>query len=85
MGHQHSLAYEPWPSYDPQKTLEEQIEIVLQVNGKVRGKLLIPQGADQANVEQLARLDANVQRHLEGKQVKRVIVVPNKIVNIVIG
>jgi len=85
LGHQHSLAYEPWPSYDPQKTLEEQIEIVLQVNGKVRGKLLIPQGADQANVEQLARLDANVQRHLEGKQVKRVIVVPNKIVNIVIG
>ena len=85
LGHQHSLAYEPWPSYDPQKTLEEQIEIVLQVIGKVRGKLLIPQGADQANVEQLARLDANVQRHLEGKQVKRVIVVPNKIVNIVIG
>lgn len=85
LGHQQSLAYEPWPSYEVEKTLEDQIEIVLQVNGKVRGKLLIPQGADQANVEQLARQDANVQRHLEGKQVKRVIVVPNKIVNIVIG
>jgi leucyl-tRNA synthetase len=85
LGHQKSLAYEPWPRYDLEKTLEEQIEIVLQVNGKVRGKLLIPQGADQANVEQLALQDANVQRHLEGKKVRRVIVVPNKIVNIVIG
>jgi leucyl-tRNA synthetase len=85
LGHPQSLAYEPWPRYEAQKTLEEQIEIVLQVNGKVRGKLLIPQGADQANVEKLALQDANVQRHLEGKQVKRVIVVPNKIVNIVVG
>jgi len=85
MGHERSLAYEPWPRYDAQKTLEDQVEIVLQVNGKVRGKLLIPQGADQANVEKLAREDANVQRHLEGKQVRRVIVVPNKIVNIVVG
>jgi leucyl-tRNA synthetase len=85
LGHQKSLAYEPWPRYDVQKTLEEKIEIVLQVNGKVRGKLLIPQTADQANVEKLALQDVNVQRHLEGKQVRRVIVVPNKIINIVVG
>lgn len=85
LGHRQSLAYEPWPRYEAQKTLEDQIEIVLQVNGKVRGKLLIPQGADQANIEKLALQDANVQRHLEGKQVRRVIVVPNKIVNIVVG
>jgi leucyl-tRNA synthetase len=85
LGHNRSLAYEPWPSFDEKKTLEDQIEVVLQVNGKVRGKLLVPQGVDQASVEKLALKDLNVLRHTEGKEVRRVIVVPNKIVNIVIG
>jgi leucyl-tRNA synthetase len=85
LGHNRSLAYEPWPSFDEKKTLEDQIEVVLQVNGKVRGKLLVPQGVDQASIEKLALKDPNVLRHTEGKEVRRVIVVPNKIVNIVIG
>ena len=84
-GHKGSLAFEPWPSFDDAKTIEDRVEIVLQVNGKVRGKLEVPQGTNEQEIERLARLDANILRHLEGKKVIRTIVVKNKLVNIVVG
>jgi leucyl-tRNA synthetase len=84
-GHNRSLAYEAWPTYDIAKTIEEKIEVVLQVNGKVRGKLDVPQGTNEQEIERLARLDTNIQRHVEGKKVIRVIVVKNKLVNVVVG
>jgi leucyl-tRNA synthetase len=84
-GHKNSLSHEPWPGYIPAKTVEDQIEVVLQVNGKVRGKLELPQGTDEKEIERLAYLDSNIQRHVAGKKVVRTIVVKNKLVNIVVG
>ena len=85
LGHKKSLAYEPWPAYDDAKTVEDKLEIVLQVNGKVRGKIEVIQGTEERELEHLARLEPNMQRHLEGKKIIRTIVVKNKLVNIVVG
>ncbi|MCA8939635.1 MAG: hypothetical protein KDB07_07505, partial [Planctomycetes bacterium] len=57
--------------------------MVLQVNGKVRGNMQMPAGADQAACEAAAKEDAGVAKHLEGKTIRKVIVVPNKLINIV--
>jgi leucyl-tRNA synthetase len=85
LGHAQSLAYEPWPSFDPAKTIEDKVEIVLQVNGKVRGKLEVAQGTGDKEIERLAHEEPNIQRHINGKKVIRTIVVRNKLVNIVVG
>ena len=85
LGHKKSLAYEPWPVFDPVKTIEDMVEVVLQVNAKVRGKLLVAQGTDDKELERLAGKDPNTQKYLEGKKVLRTIVVKNKLVNIVVG
>lgn len=85
LGHKKSLAYEPWPAFDDAKTVEGKLEIVLQVNGKVRGKIEVVQGTGEKELEHLARLEPNMQRHLEGKKIIRTIVVKNKLVNIVVG
>ena len=84
-GHKTSLAYEPWPSFETAKTIEDEVEIVLQVNGKVRGKLQVPQGTDEKELERLAHTEANVLRHVAGKKIIRTIVVRNKLVNVVVG
>ncbi len=85
LGHKKSLACEPWPAYDDAKTVEDKLEIVLQVNGKVRGKIEVIQGTEERELEHLARLEPNMQRHLEGKKIIRTVVVKNKLVNIVVG
>ena len=85
LGHGESIAYVPWPAFDPLKTIEDKVEIVLQVNGKVRGKLVVSQGTDDKELERLANTDANIQKHTSGKSVLRTIVVKNKLVNIVVG
>ncbi|HBN61917.1 MAG TPA: hypothetical protein DD442_18355, partial [Halomonas sp.] len=63
----------------------DSIELVVQVNGKLRARLEAPASADKATIEQLAMENENVQRHLEGKTVRKVIVVPGKLVNIVVS
>jgi leucyl-tRNA synthetase len=85
LGHQTSLAYEPWPGFDAVKTIEEKVEIVLQVNGKVRSKLEVAQGTSDKELEKMAFLDPNIQRHTEGKRIVRAIVVKNKLVNVVVA
>ena len=85
LGHKKSLAHEPWPVFDTAKTIEDTVEIVLQVNGKVRGKLLVPQGTDDKKLEELANEDANTQKYLVGKEVIRTIIIKNKLVNIVVA
>ena len=73
-----------WPTYDETALVKDEVEIVLQVNGKVRGKLLVPVGeTDKKNLEALALADANVVRHTEGLTVRKVIVIPGKLVNVV--
>jgi leucyl-tRNA synthetase len=85
MGHRDSLAYEPWPSYDPAKTIEENVEVILQVNGKVRSKIEVARDTDEKRLEELARQDANIRRYLDGKRLLRTVVVKNKLVNIVVA
>ncbi|MFQ5732694.1 MAG: leucine--tRNA ligase [Planctomycetaceae bacterium] len=84
LGHEQTLAYEPWPEFDAALIAEETIEIPVQVNGKVRGKISVPAEADQAAMQAAAEADEVVRKHLDGKQVVKVIVVPGRLVNFVV-
>lgn len=83
-GHTSSIHKEKWPVYDGAAIVQDEIEIVLQINGKVREKLVIPNGLDRAEMEKLARSSEKVQTWIEGKDIVKVIAVPNKLVNIVV-
>lgn len=85
LGHSQSLAWHPLPEANAALLVEDEVEIPVQVQGKVRGKILIATNLPDAEVEAKALADANVARHLEGKTVRKVIVIPNKMVNIVAG
>ncbi|WP_295728533.1 leucine--tRNA ligase [uncultured Limosilactobacillus sp.] len=78
-----TITYQPWPTYDPNKIVEDEVEMIVQVNGKVRAKLKMAKDTAKDSVEKAALADENVQKFIEGKDIKKVIVVPNKIVNIV--
>ena len=73
-----------WPSYDEAKTVAEQVEMAVQVNGKVRGRLIVDVQADEATIVAAAKQNENVARHLERAQLQRVIVVPGRLVNLVV-
>ncbi len=83
LGHNNTIAYESWPAYDEAKLVEDEVEIVVQVNGKVRAKLNVPADASKEQLEQIAMEDAKIKEQIEGKTVRKVITVPGKLVNIV--
>ncbi|MBM4179378.1 MAG: leucine--tRNA ligase [Ignavibacteria bacterium] len=85
LGHDGSVHHSSFPEYDQAKLVENEIEIVLQVSSKIRGKMIVPADADAAAIEELAKSDPNVQKHLDGKQIKKTIVVPGKLVNFIVG
>jgi leucyl-tRNA synthetase len=74
----------PWPEVDPAALVQDEVELVLQVNGKLRGKLVVPAGADTAAIESAARASAEVARHANGAPVRKVVVVPGRLVNVVV-
>ena len=74
----------PWPQVDDGALEQEEIELVLQVNGKVRGKLRVPAAATQVDIERTARESPEVAKHASGTPVKKVIVVPGRLVNVVV-
>jgi leucyl-tRNA synthetase len=82
--HPTPLAEVLWPEYDDEAVREEAITIVVQVKGKVRSQLQVAPGTSDADLEQMALADEKVQKFLESKPVRKVIVVPNKLINIVI-
>jgi len=84
LGHKESLAYEPWPDYDPLLVIDDTFELVFSVNGKVRGRKEVPKDISQEDAIKAAREDENVQRNIIGKKVVKEIYVPGKLVNIVI-
>jgi len=84
LGHEETLAYEPWPQYDPALLKDDQVEIPVQVNGKLRGRVLVPAEADAALIERTARDDPKIIAALGGKTVRKVVVVPGKLVNFVV-
>ncbi|WP_088043170.1 leucine--tRNA ligase [Bacillus sp. EAC] len=83
LGHSDSIAYATWPAYDEAKLVEDEIEIVVQINGKVRAKLLVAKDASREQMEQIALSDESVKEQVEGKTVRKIIAVPGKLVNIV--
>jgi leucyl-tRNA synthetase len=85
LGNDSLLVGQPWPQVDPQAIEQDSLTLVVQVNGKVRGQIDVSADADDGTILALARSDANVQRHLEGKTVRKEIVVPKKLVNIVVS
>ncbi len=84
MGGAASMAYEPWPRFDPALLAEETIEMPVQVNGKLRDRIVVPAGAPQAEIEAAALAGEKVRPFIDGKKVKKIIVVPKRLVNIVI-
>jgi leucyl-tRNA synthetase len=84
LGHGQSLAYERWPSFDEALTRSDEIEVPVQINGKLRSKLTVPADVDEATLRSTALADERVRSLLEGKQVRKVIIVPGKLVNIVV-
>ncbi|MFP6618661.1 MAG: leucine--tRNA ligase [Pirellulaceae bacterium] len=84
LGHETSLAYEPWPTYEEALTQDKELEIPVQIQGKVRTKLTVPADTDQATLEEIARNDAKVLELLAGKEVVKVIIVPGRLVNFVV-
>ena len=84
LGHDQTLAYEPWPEYDEAFLKEDTIEIPVQINGKLRGRIVVPAGADQAVMEAAARADETIAELLAGKTVVKKIIVPGKMVNFVV-
>jgi leucyl-tRNA synthetase len=80
-----SLSYASWPQFDPALLVEDMLEIPVQVNGKLRGRVTVAAGATQAEIEAAARACESAQPFLAGKTVKKVIVVPKKLVNLVVG
>jgi leucyl-tRNA synthetase len=83
LGYSESISYEAWPAYDEAKLVEDEVEIVVQVNGKVRAKLSISANASKEEMEEIAMSDKSIQQQIEGKTVRKVIAVPGKLVNIV--
>jgi leucyl-tRNA synthetase len=85
LGHKTSLAYEPWPKFDPDLVRDDEIEIPVQINGKVKARIMVPVDADAATLEKIALADPKVQEQLAGKTVRKVIVKPKQMVSIVVG
>ena len=85
LGMSEPLVGYPWPGIDATALEQDSLTLVVQVNGKVRGQVDVSKDADKETILAKAKADANVQRHLEGKTVRKEIVVPNKLVNIVVG
>ena len=82
LGHKQTLAYEPWPVFDEALLKENTVTVILQVNGKLRDRMDVPAQISREELEKLALANERVQEHLAGKQIKKIIVVPGKLVNI---
>ncbi len=84
LGHKQTLAYEPWPRYDEKHLIEAEVEIVIQVLGKIRSRMTIPKGMEEGELKERVLADENVKKTLYGKTIQKVIIVPDRLVNILI-
>jgi len=85
LGHERAVVEEPWPAIDEAALARDELDLVVQVNGKLRGRIQVPADAPEETLREAALAQENVQRHTEGKQVRKVIVVPGKLVNVVVA
>ncbi|MES5158776.1 leucine--tRNA ligase [Lactobacillus iners] len=83
LGHDESISYVKWPSYDESKLIESVVEVMIQINGKLRGKIKVKVDTAKEELEKQALADQHVQKFLADKEIRKIIIVPNKIINIV--
>ena len=84
LGNERSIFLGSWPQYDPEKLIEDEVRIAVSVNGKVRDTFSVPRDIPEEELKSQALESENVRRHMEGKEPKRIVVVPGRIVNIVV-
>ena len=84
LGETELIAHAPWPTYDPEVLKREEVTIVVQVNGKLRSRIQLPVDSSNEDVEAAVLADERIQKHIEGKMVRKFIVVPNRLANIVV-
>ena len=84
-GRPYSIHQQPWPQWDAKLAQEDEVTLVVQVDGRVRDRIQVNAGIDEASAKELAMASEHIQKYLDGKQVRRVIYVPGKLVNIVVG
>lgn len=84
LGHEGTLSYEQWPTYDESKLVDDEVEVAVQVAGKVRAKIIVAKDASKEDIEKIALADEKVQEYMAGKNLVKVIVIPGKLVNIVV-
>jgi leucyl-tRNA synthetase len=85
LGHKDGLAYQPWPKFDAELTKEKQVELAVQVAGKIKEKITVSADASEEEIERIALASEKVQAAIEGKTVRKVIVIKDRLVNIVTG
>jgi leucyl-tRNA synthetase len=85
LGHERTLARRPWPTFDPARLVESTMDLPVQVNGKLRDRVTVPADADESAILQTAELAPGVQQWIDGKNIKKRIYVPKKLVNLVVG
>jgi leucyl-tRNA synthetase len=85
LGHQGSIFDARWPEWEERLVVEDQVEVVIQVSGKTRGRVSVPRDAEQGAVLAAAQEDAAVRRFTDGKEVRKVVYVPNRLLNLVVG
>ncbi|MGX7025685.1 leucine--tRNA ligase [Vagococcus hydrophili] len=83
MGHKESISYAAWPEYDEKELVEDELEVIFQVNGKVKAKVVVARDLSKEELETVAMNNEQVKANIEGKTIRKVIAVPNKLVNIV--
>jgi leucyl-tRNA synthetase len=85
LGHDNAVIDASWPEIDTEALKQDKVELMIQVNGKLRSKLMVDVNAQQADIESLALADENAQRYIDGKTIRKVILVPGRLINIVVG
>lgn len=83
LGHSESITYGTWPAFDEAKLVDNEVEIVIQINGKVKTKLMVPTDTTREKLEEIAMGDDSIKEQIDGKTIRKVIAVPGKLVNIV--
>ncbi|MNY25072.1 Leucine--tRNA ligase [compost metagenome] len=84
LGHAETLAYVPFPAYDEAMTVEAEVELAIQINGKIKGKVVVAADADQAAILSQAKVVEGIPEQLDGKTIVKEIVVPGRLVNLVV-
>lgn len=83
LGHNETITYEAWPAFDESKLVDDEVEIVIQLNGKLRTKIMVSKDATKEQMEEIALADEKFKEDLDGKTIRKVIAVPGKLVNVV--